>query len=62
MLGLGIDNISVKLGDSTLPKCPLEGGSWIAASVCNAIVTTATEVRKELLALAKRVPDSPWAG
>ena len=37
MLGLPIDNISVKLGDSTLPQCPVEGGSWIAASVCHAI-------------------------
>jgi xanthine dehydrogenase YagR molybdenum-binding subunit len=62
MLGLPIDNMSVKLGDSTLPQCPLEGGSWIAATVCNAIVTTASEVRKELLALANRMKDSPLAG
>jgi xanthine dehydrogenase YagR molybdenum-binding subunit len=62
MLGLPLDNISVKLGDSTLPKCPLEGGSWIAATVCNAIVTTAGEVRKELLGLANRMADSPLAG
>src|SRR5258708_4601589 len=34
MLGLPLENISVKLGDSSLPLCPLEGGSWIAASVC----------------------------
>ena len=33
MLGLPLDNISVKLGDSTLPQCPLEGGSWMAATV-----------------------------
>ena len=52
MLGLPLDNISVKLGDSTLPQSPVEGGSWIAASVCNAIATTAGEVRKELLRLA----------
>jgi xanthine dehydrogenase YagR molybdenum-binding subunit len=62
MLGLPLDNISVKLGDSTLPKCPLEGGSWIAATVCNAILTTAGEVRKELLALAGSTKDSPLAG
>jgi xanthine dehydrogenase YagR molybdenum-binding subunit len=62
MLGLPLDNISVKLGDSTLPKCPLEGGSWIAATVCNAIATTAGEVRKELLALANRMNGSPLAG
>ena len=38
MLGLPIDNITVKLGDSTLPQSPVEGGSWIAASVSHAIV------------------------
>jgi len=62
MLGLPLDNISVKLGDSTLPQCPLEGGSWIAASVCNAIANTARGVRKELLELANRMKDSPLAG
>ncbi len=60
-LGLPIDNISVKLGDSTLPQCPLEGGSWIAASVCNAIANTAYAVRGDLLKLAKGMKDSPLA-
>ena len=62
MLGLPIDNISVKLGDSTLPQCPLEGGSWIAASVCNAIANTARAVRGDLLEMAKGIKDSPLAG
>jgi xanthine dehydrogenase YagR molybdenum-binding subunit len=62
MLGLPIDNISVKLGDSTLPQCPLEGGSWIASSVCNAIANTARAVRGDLLKLAKAMKDSPLAG
>ena len=61
VLGLPIESISVKLGDSTLPPCPVEGGSWIAASVCNAIAGTAVEVRKELLRLAKAMPNSPLA-
>jgi xanthine dehydrogenase YagR molybdenum-binding subunit len=61
MLGLPLDNVTIKLGDSTLPKSPVEGGSWIAASVSNGIVTTAEEVRKELLRLAKQMPNSPPA-
>jgi len=61
MLGLPIENISIELGDSTLPQSPVEGGSWIAASVCNAIVGTAAEVRKELLRLAKAMPNSALA-
>ena len=52
-LGLPIDNISIKLGDSTLPQAPVEGGSWMAASASHAVVTTAEQVRKELLKLAK---------
>jgi xanthine dehydrogenase YagR molybdenum-binding subunit len=59
VLGLPLDNISIKLGDSTLPQSPVEGGSWIAASVCNAIAGTAVEVRQELLRLAKTMPSSP---
>jgi xanthine dehydrogenase YagR molybdenum-binding subunit len=58
MLGLPIDSVTIKLGDSTLPQSPVEGGSWIAASVSNGIVTTADAVRKELLRLAKRMPNS----
>jgi len=40
MLGLPLDNVTMKLGDSTLPQSPVEGGSWIAASVANGIATT----------------------
>jgi xanthine dehydrogenase YagR molybdenum-binding subunit len=62
MLGLPIDNVSIKLGDSTLPASPVEGGSWMAASVSHAIKNAADAVRKELLALAKKIPDSPLKG
>ena len=61
MLGLPLDNITIKLGDSTLPQSPVEGGSWIAASVSNGIATTADAVREELLRLAKQMPNSPLA-
>jgi xanthine dehydrogenase YagR molybdenum-binding subunit len=60
-LGLPIENISIKLGDSTLPQAPVEGGSWMAASASHAVVTTAEEVGKELLALAKAIKGSPLA-
>jgi xanthine dehydrogenase YagR molybdenum-binding subunit len=59
MLGLPLDNISIKLGDSSLPQSPVEGGSWIAASVSNGIATTAEAIRNELLRLAKLMPNSP---
>jgi xanthine dehydrogenase YagR molybdenum-binding subunit len=62
MLGVPIDNVTVKLGDSTLPHSMVEGGSWTAASVSHAIAVTADEVRKELLGLAQKMPNSPLAG
>jgi xanthine dehydrogenase YagR molybdenum-binding subunit len=62
MLGLPLDNVTVRLGDSTLPKAPVEGGSWTAASVSHAIAKTAEAVRKELLRLAKAIPKSPLVG
>ncbi|HEY8161162.1 MAG TPA: xanthine dehydrogenase family protein molybdopterin-binding subunit [Methylocystis sp.] len=61
MLGLPLENITIKLGDSSLPQSPVEGGSWIAASVSNGIATTAGAIRDELLQLAKRMPGSPLA-
>ena len=61
MLGLPLDNVTIKLGDSTLPQSPVEGGSWIAASVANGIATTVDAIRRELLHLAKQMPNSPLA-
>jgi xanthine dehydrogenase YagR molybdenum-binding subunit len=58
MLGLPLENIDIKLGDSTLPQSPVEGGSWIAASVSNGIVTTCNAIREELLRVAKGMPNS----
>lgn len=62
MLGVPLDNVAVHLGDTTLPQSPLEGGSWMAASVANAIAVTADAVRKDLLRHAKKIPQSPLAG
>ena len=58
-LGLPLDNITVRLGDSTLPKAPVEGGSWMAATTAHAVAKTAEAVRRELLRLAKKIPKSP---
>jgi xanthine dehydrogenase YagR molybdenum-binding subunit len=60
-LGLPIESISIKLGDSTLPQAPVEGGSWMAATAAHAVAAAAEEVRKELLALAKAIKGSPLA-
>ena len=41
MLGVPVDYVTVKLGNSSLPHCQVEGGSWTAASVAHAIAATA---------------------
>ncbi len=61
MLGVPLESVTAKLGDSTLPQSPVEGGSWIAASIANGIVTTSGAIRGELLRLAKAMPGSPLA-
>ncbi len=61
MLGLPLDNVTVKLGNSSLPQAQVEGGSWTAASVSQAIANAADEIRKELLRLVKAMPHSPLA-
>lgn len=60
-LGLPIENISVRLADSTLPQAPVEGGSWMAASSAHAVLGAAEQVRQELVRLAKAMPGSPLA-
>jgi xanthine dehydrogenase YagR molybdenum-binding subunit len=60
-LGLPIENISVRLADSTLPQAPVEGGSWMAASSAHAVLGAAEEIRRELVHLAKAIPGSPLA-
>ncbi len=61
-LGLPLECVAIKLGDLTLPQAPVEGGSWLAASVSHAIVEAASAVRGELLTLAQKMPSSPLAG
>jgi xanthine dehydrogenase YagR molybdenum-binding subunit len=60
-LGLPLENIDVKLADSTLPQAPVEGGSWMAASSAHAVLGAAEEVRQELAGFASAMPGSPLA-
>jgi xanthine dehydrogenase YagR molybdenum-binding subunit len=61
LLGLPIENVNVRLGDSTLPQAPVAGGSWTASSVANALAVTCDEVRAELLRLAQTAQRSAFA-
>jgi len=58
-LGLPLENLTIRLGDSSLPQAPVEGGSWMAATTAHAVVNTARAIKGELLQLAKAMPNSP---
>jgi len=60
-LGVPIENIRVLLGDSDLPKSPLEGGSWMAASTGAAVNLACRALKSELVICASKVPNSPLA-
>jgi xanthine dehydrogenase YagR molybdenum-binding subunit len=61
-LGLPIEDVSFRLGDSTLPKAPVEGGSFTAASVGSAVKQACEKIREKLLRVAQTLPKSPLGG
>ncbi|WP_144113321.1 xanthine dehydrogenase family protein molybdopterin-binding subunit [Paraburkholderia sp. BCC1886] len=61
-LGFAPENIHFALGDSSLPKAPVSGGSQSAASVSPAVREAATQARNQLIALALADPASPVHG
>jgi xanthine dehydrogenase YagR molybdenum-binding subunit len=61
-MGLPLDNVTAKLGDSDLPEAPVEGGSFTTSSVGSAIVAACRAVQKDLLRLAQKAAGSPLAG
>lgn len=58
-LGLGIEDVTFHLGDSSLPRAPIQGGSFTASSVGPAVKAACDAVGKKLCGLARDVPDSP---
>src|SRR5262245_18815237 len=60
-LGLPIDRVTFKLGDSSLSRAPLEGGSFTVASVGSAVKAACERVAEHLFAAARTIADSPIA-
>ncbi|WP_373057628.1 xanthine dehydrogenase family protein molybdopterin-binding subunit [Zunongwangia sp. H14] len=52
MLGISMENVEFKLGDSTLPDAPIEGGSWTASSVGSAVKMVCTALQQKIFELA----------
>ncbi|MBD2716222.1 xanthine dehydrogenase family protein molybdopterin-binding subunit [Microvirga sp. STR05] len=58
-LGLPIEAVTFKLGDTDLPESPLQGGSWTAASVGSAVQSTCEALAEKIFKLARKMDDSP---
>lgn len=58
-LGLPVHQITAKLGDSSLPMSPVEGGSWTAASAGAAVQLACQAVAEQLLKAAAKLPGAP---
>lgn len=59
-LGIPVDRIAVRLGDSELPGAPVAGGSQLANLMTGAVHKAALSVRDELIGLAINDPASPF--
>ncbi|MDF5721194.1 MAG: xanthine dehydrogenase family protein molybdopterin-binding subunit [Rhizonema sp. PD37] len=61
-LGIPVNKIRIELGDTTLPKTPVSGGSQTAASVGSSVHLAGTEARSKLMQLALADQKSPLYG
>ncbi|MGQ9365976.1 xanthine dehydrogenase family protein molybdopterin-binding subunit [Azospirillum sp. A39] len=62
VLGLPLEDVTFRLGDSTLPTAPIEGGSWTVSTVGSAVKAVCDRLRDRLLALAAEVEGAPLGG
>jgi xanthine dehydrogenase YagR molybdenum-binding subunit len=60
-LGVPIEQVDVRIGDSSLPTSPLEGGSWLAASAGSAVQAACHGLREQLFRHARAMEGSPLA-
>lgn len=61
-LGLPLEKVSAKLGDSSMPFAFIEGGSSTAASVGSAVKKVCDKIAKKLLKEAGKIPNSLFRG
>ncbi|MGU3480288.1 molybdopterin cofactor-binding domain-containing protein, partial [Methylobacterium sp. D48H] len=60
-LGLPMDAITTKLGDTRLPEAPVAGGSWTAPSSGTAVMKACRNVGAQVFKLARAMENSPLA-
>jgi xanthine dehydrogenase YagR molybdenum-binding subunit len=59
--GMPLEDVTARIGESTLPTSPVEGGSWTAASNGSAVQAACDAVKKTLFKYAKEMANSPLA-
>lgn len=59
-MGLPLEKVTFRLGDSTLPFAPVEGGSSHVTTVGSAVEGVCDKLQKKLWKLARAMPDSPF--
>ena len=57
--GVPIEDVTFKLGDSSMVYSPVEGGSWTVSSVGSAVKTVCEELKARLFKLAAKVEGAP---
>ncbi|MCJ2063074.1 xanthine dehydrogenase family protein molybdopterin-binding subunit [Methylobacterium sp. J-088] len=60
-LGLPMESVTTKLGDTRLPEAPVAGGSWTAASSGTAVMKACRTVGEQVFKLARAMEHSPLA-
>ncbi|WP_336489342.1 xanthine dehydrogenase family protein molybdopterin-binding subunit [Methylobacterium nigriterrae] len=60
-LGLTMEDVTTKLGDTRLPEAPVAGGSWTAASSGTAVMKACRDVGEQVFKLARKMENSPLA-
>lgn len=60
-LGLPMEDVTTKLGDTRLPEAPVAGGSWTAASSGTAVMKACRNVAEQVFKLARAMEGSPLA-
>ncbi|WP_405382059.1 xanthine dehydrogenase family protein molybdopterin-binding subunit [Maribacter sp. LLG6340-A2] len=52
-LGIDMEDVQFNLGDTSMPKAPIEGGSWTVSSVGSAVKAVCVKLKEQLVDLAK---------
>jgi len=61
-LGVAMERVQFELGDTEFPPAPVNGGSWLVASVAPAVVAACAALRDKLISLAIDGPSAPLSG